>query len=114
LESATNEGVGGGTDAAERPALAPALDRLGRGDVLVVTKLDRLSRSLHDFTVLLRRSERDGWGSLQAPIRAPSCAQVGARRSKRNGLNTRRREWAQPLRTVYETEGHRFESCRAR
>jgi DNA invertase Pin-like site-specific DNA recombinase len=58
----TDEGVSGGVDAADRPALGPALDGMGPGDVLVVTKLDRLSRSLHDFTGLLRRSEREGWG----------------------------------------------------
>jgi DNA invertase Pin-like site-specific DNA recombinase len=58
----TDEGVSGGTDATDRPELGPALATLDRGDVLVVAKLDRLSRSLLDFTGLLARSEREGWG----------------------------------------------------
>lgn len=37
------------------------LDKLGRNGVLVVTKLDRLSRSVVDFGAVLRRAERRGW-----------------------------------------------------
>ncbi|MEZ0494627.1 recombinase family protein [Kineococcus sp. TBRC 1896] len=46
-----------------RPALTEALTRLDahRADVLMVTKLDRLSRSVHDFTGLLDRAQRRGW-----------------------------------------------------
>lgn len=46
-----------------RPVLAAALDRLDRheADVLVVAKLDRLSRSVHDFSGLLLRAQRCGW-----------------------------------------------------
>ena len=46
---------------AERPALGPALAELGAGDVLVVAKLDRLSRSVFDFTRLMRAANEDGW-----------------------------------------------------
>jgi DNA invertase Pin-like site-specific DNA recombinase len=54
----------------KRPALAEALDRLASGDVLVVAKLDRLSRSLVDFAGLLQRSRREGWGLvvLDSPV----------------------------------------------
>jgi DNA invertase Pin-like site-specific DNA recombinase len=56
----------------ERPGLAAALDDLaaGRGDVLMVAKLDRLTRSVHDATGLLLTSERAGWGlvALDAPV----------------------------------------------
>lgn len=47
----------------ERPALAEALTRLdgGDADVLVVAKLDRLSRSTLDFCTLLERAQRRGW-----------------------------------------------------
>jgi DNA invertase Pin-like site-specific DNA recombinase len=46
-----------------RPAIAEALDLLHRGEasVLVVSKLDRLSRSLLDFASLLERANREGW-----------------------------------------------------
>jgi len=48
---------------AGRPALAGALADLaaGRADMLAVSKLDRLSRSVADFAGLLERAEREGW-----------------------------------------------------
>jgi DNA invertase Pin-like site-specific DNA recombinase len=48
---------------AKRDALGAALARLDRGDahVLVVTKLDRLTRSVADFAALLDRAKRRGW-----------------------------------------------------
>jgi DNA invertase Pin-like site-specific DNA recombinase len=54
----------------KRPALAQVLGRLASGDVLVVAKLDRLSRSLVDFAGLLQRSRREGWGLvvLDSPV----------------------------------------------
>jgi DNA invertase Pin-like site-specific DNA recombinase len=45
---------------ADRPQLALALDRLGKGDSLVVWKLDRLSRSLADLMRILERIETAG------------------------------------------------------
>src|SRR4029078_11540588 len=47
----------------DRPGIQQALDLLGRGDadVLVVSKLDRLSRSLLDFASLMDRSRHEGW-----------------------------------------------------
>jgi DNA invertase Pin-like site-specific DNA recombinase len=46
-----------------RPALASVLEALsvGKADVLVVAKLDRLSRSLLDFAQLLHRASIEGW-----------------------------------------------------
>lgn len=46
-----------------RPALASALARVESGEagVLVVAKLDRLSRSLLDFASLMARAQRNGW-----------------------------------------------------
>lgn len=46
-----------------RPAIATALDMLAKGQasVLVVSKLDRLSRSLLDFATLMDRAKREGW-----------------------------------------------------
>ena len=46
-----------------RPGLAAALASLtnGHADVLVVAKLDRLSRSMLDFCLLLEQARREGW-----------------------------------------------------
>jgi len=46
-----------------RPALTDALARLDahQADVLVVSKLDRLSRSMKDFTDLIDRAQRRHW-----------------------------------------------------
>jgi DNA invertase Pin-like site-specific DNA recombinase len=44
--------------------LTEALEALAHGDAaaLVVSKLDRLARSVHDFAGLVRIAEREGWG----------------------------------------------------
>jgi putative DNA-invertase from lambdoid prophage Rac len=42
------ETISGSTSARERPAFAKLLDRLESGDVLIVTKLDRLGRNAMD------------------------------------------------------------------
>jgi DNA invertase Pin-like site-specific DNA recombinase len=46
-----------------RPAISKALDALTKGEasILVVSKLDRLSRSLLDFASLMDRAKREGW-----------------------------------------------------
>jgi DNA invertase Pin-like site-specific DNA recombinase len=46
----------------ERPELHRLLDQLRRGDVLVVWKLDRLSRSLRDVLMIMERLEEAGAG----------------------------------------------------
>jgi DNA invertase Pin-like site-specific DNA recombinase len=55
-------GVSGKT--LHRPGLTAALGDLakGHGSMLVVAKLDRLSRSVHDATGLMQRAEKEGWG----------------------------------------------------
>ena len=47
----------------ERPAIAEAIGRLraGQAALLVVSKLDRLSRSLLDFATLMDQAHREGW-----------------------------------------------------
>lgn len=46
-----------------RPLLMDALDRLDRGgaDVLLAVRLDRVSRSVVDFSGLMERAQRRGW-----------------------------------------------------
>ena len=55
--------TGSGRSLAGRPALAGALETLksGEAQVLVVAKLDRLSRSLLDFASLMGRAQSEGW-----------------------------------------------------
>lgn len=54
----------------DRPGLALALEVIRSGDVLVVWRLDRLGRSLHDLIQLARRLDEAGIGlmSLQEKI----------------------------------------------
>ena len=66
----TDAGVSG--KSLVRPALTAALEDLDarHGDVLMVAKLDRLTRSVHDASGLMQRSEKSGWGlvALDAPV----------------------------------------------
>lgn len=56
------EDVASGRSTRRRPGLDRALARLEDGaEVLVVAKLDRLSRSVIDFAQLVERSRREGW-----------------------------------------------------
>jgi DNA invertase Pin-like site-specific DNA recombinase len=49
-----------------RPGIRAALEAVesGRADVLCAAKLDRVSRSLRDFTGLLERARRKGWALM--------------------------------------------------
>ena len=60
-QEVTDKGVSGGVPVDERPALGPALDSLGPGEVLAVARLDRLSRSMLDFARLTQRASDGGW-----------------------------------------------------
>jgi DNA invertase Pin-like site-specific DNA recombinase len=62
LEVVTEEGASG-KDIKGRPVLLDVMDRLDRheADVLMVAKLDRLSRSVHDFTGIEHRATKRGW-----------------------------------------------------
>ena len=47
----------------DRPGLSYALSMLGSGQAggIVVSRLDRLSRSVHDLAILLKRARAEGW-----------------------------------------------------
>ncbi len=60
-EQVVDEDVSGKVSAHDRPALGPVLAGLRAGDVLCVTRLDRLSRSVLDFSRMLAHSESIGW-----------------------------------------------------
>jgi len=51
----------------DRPELHRLLDQLRKGDVLVVWKLDRLSRSLRDVLTLMERLGEAGAGFAVLP-----------------------------------------------
>src|SRR5688500_3336091 len=55
-----------------RPGIKIALEMLERktADALVVAKVDRLSRSMVDFSALMAKAQREGWAlvALDAPV----------------------------------------------
>jgi putative DNA-invertase from lambdoid prophage Rac len=55
-----SETVSGSTPALSRPQFAKLLDRLERGDVLVVTKIDRLGRDAMDIRATVERLAQAG------------------------------------------------------
>ncbi len=63
-----------------RPGIADALDRLRRAEagVLVVSKLDRLSRSLLDFAGLMDRAKREGWRLVVLDLAIDTTTASGA------------------------------------
>jgi DNA invertase Pin-like site-specific DNA recombinase len=77
VASLTDEGRSGSN--MNRPALTDALDRLDRGDadVLVVSKLDRLSRSVRDFATLVERAKRRGWSLVALDIDVDTSTPTG-------------------------------------
>jgi DNA invertase Pin-like site-specific DNA recombinase len=62
-----------------RPALMAALARLdmGEADVLMVSKLDRLSRSVKDFGALLDRAAKRDWSVLCLDLGVDTTTPVG-------------------------------------
>jgi DNA invertase Pin-like site-specific DNA recombinase len=60
------EDAGYGAKDLRRPGIQIALDELRnkRADALVVAKLDRLSRSMHDFAGLMDRASREHWALI--------------------------------------------------
>jgi DNA invertase Pin-like site-specific DNA recombinase len=55
-----HEEVASGSNA-ERPVLREAIGSLRRGDVFVVARLDRLTRSLLDFATIVKRAQAERW-----------------------------------------------------
>lgn len=62
-----------------RPALAEALAMLAAGDadVLVVAKLDRLSRSVADFARLTEQARREGWSVVALDVDVDTSTPTG-------------------------------------
>jgi DNA invertase Pin-like site-specific DNA recombinase len=66
----------------DRPELHRLLDQLRKGDVLVVWKLDRLSRSLRDVLIIMERlaEAKAGFRSLTEVIDTTTAGPIGHRR----------------------------------
>ena len=64
----------------DRPALTAALADLdaGHGSILMVSKLDRLSRSVHDATGLMLRADKGGWGLVALDVSVDTTTPQGA------------------------------------
>lgn len=62
-----------------RPGLSEALAVLANGDAsaLIVSKLDRLARSVHDFAGLVRIAEREGWGVVAIDLNVDMTTPTG-------------------------------------
>ncbi|MFZ6005454.1 MAG: recombinase family protein [Actinomycetota bacterium] len=78
VDHITDAGVSGKSVKA-RPGLLKALNRLddGEADVLVVAKLDRLSRSVGDFAQLLDRAQRKGYGVVVLDVDVDTTKAAG-------------------------------------
>ena len=63
----------------ERPAVREALAMLAAGEAsaLVVSKLDRLTRSVHDFSGLLTTAAREGWGVIMLDLGVDTTTPAG-------------------------------------
>ncbi len=77
---AIHEDAGISGKSLDRLGLTDALADLdaGRGTVLIVSKLDRLSRSVHDATGLLLRAEKAGWGIVALDANVDTTTPQGA------------------------------------
>lgn len=77
VASMTDEGKSAKTMA--RPALADALDmlRAGKADVLVVSKMDRATRSVTDVATLLTRAKREGWALVALDLDVDTSTPTG-------------------------------------
>lgn len=63
----------------DRPAVREALAMLERGEAvaLAVSKLDRLTRSVHDFSGLLSTASRQGWGLVMLDLGVDTTTPAG-------------------------------------
>ncbi len=63
----------------KRPGVRMALDALERGDAdaLVVSKLDRLSRSMLDFASIMHAAQRHAWGLVALDVNVDTTSPAG-------------------------------------
>jgi len=70
---------GGSGKSLKRPAITQALDMLSKGEaqVLMIAKLDRLSRSLIDFARVAEQAKREGWAIVALDINVDTSTPSG-------------------------------------
>ena len=61
----------------DRPAMRDLLAKIRKDDVLVVAKLDRLSRSLVDFAGLMQQASRRGWSFVALDLGVDTTTATG-------------------------------------
>jgi DNA invertase Pin-like site-specific DNA recombinase len=68
-----------GKSLSSRPGLEDALTQLDSGDAaaLIVSKLDRLSRSTKDFATLMERAKRRGWAPVVLDLGVDTTTPAG-------------------------------------
>jgi DNA invertase Pin-like site-specific DNA recombinase len=73
------EDAASGKSMNKRPGLKEALKAVddGRAEALVVAKLDRLSRSLLDFSSLMERSRKAGWALVALDLGVDTTTPAG-------------------------------------
>src|SRR5687768_6703562 len=69
----------------KRPAIRAALEELerGRADGLVVAKLDRLSRSMLDFTAIMGKAQKQSWALVALDCAVDTTTPAGEAMAKR-------------------------------
>jgi DNA invertase Pin-like site-specific DNA recombinase len=79
LHWAQDDGVSGAVTPTSRTGLRGALEMLeaGAASVLVVSRLDRLSRDLEDFAGLLKRAKQQGWALVCLDLGVDTTTAVG-------------------------------------
>src|SRR5580658_9345960 len=73
------EDAGWSAKSLDRPGIVCVLDDLdtGRADALMVAKLDRLSRSLMEFSGLMERSRSNGWAIVALDLGVDTSTPAG-------------------------------------
>lgn len=84
----TDEGVSGSIAPTARPALAEALTMLAAGDAdtLVVSRLDRATRSVADLCHLLDLSDRQGWDFIALDLGIDTSTPMGRAMAQMAGV----------------------------
>ena len=77
---AIHEDVASGRSLRQRPGLEAAFAAVANGeaDGLIVSKLDRLSRSVRDFSEILARFQRNGWALVVMDLGVDTSTIMGA------------------------------------
>jgi DNA invertase Pin-like site-specific DNA recombinase len=85
---AIHEDAGLSGSTLERPALTEALSLIQPGQGLVVSRLDRLSRSIHDASGLMQRALNEGWSLISLDLETDMSTPQGRAMAQVNAVFT--------------------------